>query len=695
MKNVDPRDIRSFALVGHGGSGKTSIGEAILFLSGANNRLGKVDDRSSVLDHEPEEQEKGHSLSSHFLSVEFEGRRLHVVDTPGDGNFIFDAQIVLNGVDAAVVVVSAVDGVEVQTERTWGFAQDLGLPRVVFVNKVDRERADPDGAIAQVQEAFGVRVVPLQIPIGKEMGFKGVVDLVRQKALIFATDGSGKATEADIPADLQDRARAATEALMDAAASADDALIEKFLEAGELTAEELKTGLARGIASGSLVPALFGAAASNQGVRALLELTAAFPSPLDARPRTLGEGSAAREVRADATGPFVGLVIKTFNDPFAGKVNVFRVLSGSVNSEAGVQNAGKGTRERLSHLGVLRGKKSEGVDKAVAGDVVSVAKLKDTGTLDSLCDERAVYKVPPPVLPPPMMAYVVRARTKGDEDKVKGAIQKLLDEDPTLHVGHDELTKELTLAGMGQEHIEINVKRMRRKYGVDVELDLPLVPYKETIKGKARVQGRHKKQTGGRGQFGDCWLRLEPMPRGEGFQFVDEVVGGVVPRQYIPAVEKGVRETMVRGVLAGYPVVDVRVTLDDGSYHAVDSSEMAFKTAASKGFKKGFLEAKATLLEPIQDVDISVPEEAVGAVMGDVNGRRGRVVTMENRGRLTVIKAQIPLAEMLTYAPDLRSLTGGKGAFTMALSHNEEVPSHLLPKIVAESKRKVVEEEED
>lgn len=694
MKHSEARDVRTFALIGHGGCGKTSIGDAILFLSGANTRLGKVDDRSSVLDHEPEEQERGHSLSAHFASVDWDGRRLHVVDTPGDGNFVYEAWIALHGVDTAVLVVSAVDGVEVGTEKTWGFATELGLPRVVFVNKVDRERADPAAAVKDVEEGLGVRVVPLQVPIGREAGFRGVVDLVRQKALIFAPDGGGRVTEEAIPESLAAEVRAATEAMMDAAASADDELIEKFLEAGELTEDELRVGLAKGIAQGAIVPALFGSATANAGVAQLLDLTSVLPGPLGAAARTAHRGDEEVRVPPDPTGPFVGLVIKTFIDPFAGKVNVFRVLSGTVAADAPVLNSGKGVRERLAHLSMLRGKKQEPIDRATVGDVVAVAKLRETATLDTLCDESAALRVPPPPIPQPMMSYVVRPKSKGDEDKVKGAILKLLEEDPNLHIGHDELTKEIVLSGMGQQHIEINVKRLRRKYGVDVELDLPLVPYKETIKGSVRVQGRHKKQTGGRGQFADTWMRVEPLPRGGGFEFVDEIVGGAVPRQYIPAVEKGVRETMARGVLAGYPVVDVRVTLDDGGYHAVDSSEMAFKTAASKGFKKGFLDCRPTLLEPIYDLDVLVPEESVGDIMGDINGRRGRVITMENRGRSTLVKAQVPLAELLTYAPDLRSITGGKGSFTMSLSHNEEVPPHLLPKLVAESKRKVEEEED-
>ncbi len=694
MRHYDAADVRTFALLGHGGTGKTTLGEAVLFLAGGNTRQGRVEDGSSVLDAEPEEKEKGHSLSIHFLTVEWGEKRIHAVDTPGDGDFIYEAQAALLGVDAAVVVVSAVDGVEVQTEKTWSFAEAAAVPRVVFINKMDRERANPEGALESMRERLGVKGVPVQWPIGVEAGFRGVVDLITQEAWFFSTDGSGKVSRGSIPDSVKDEVRAATEVLMDAAASADDVLIEHFLEHGELTPEEVRKGLARGIAMGSLIPVLYGAASLNQGVRSLLDFASLLPSGMEAPLRT-GVGREGEVlVTPDPSAPLVAQVIKTLHDPFAGKVSVMRVLTGTMAQDQGAWNARKGVRERWGHIHFMKGRKQEAVDRAGPGDLVSVAKLKETATFDTLSDEKRPVELSTPSLPAPMMSYVIRARSKGDEDKVKIAIHKLMDEDPTLHTGHDELTRDLVLSGVGQGHVEMNVKRLKRKYGVDVELDLPLVPYKETAKASVKAQGRHKKQTGGRGQFGDTWLRIEPLPRGQGFQFEDEVVGGAVPRQFIPAVEKGLRETMARGVLAGYPVVDVKVALYDGSSHPVDSSEMAFKMAASKGFKKGFMEARPILLEPIQDMEISVPEDSVGEVMGDINGRRGRVITLENRGRNAVVKAQIPLAEVLTYAQDLRSMTGGKGAFTMAFAHHEEVPAHLQSKLIAESRRKVEEEED-
>ncbi len=695
MKRYEPKDIRTIAFIGHGGSGKTSLGEAFLFLCGANNRLGSVDDQTALLDFEPEEQKRAGSIATSFGTVEFEGRKINFADTPGDGNFLLDGRAALQGVDTAISVISAVDGVEVNTEKTWGFAREMNVPVVAFVNKMDRERANAAQVVEEITEVMGIRAVPLQLPIGQESGFRGVVDLVERQAHIFATDGSGKDSVEEVPAELADEVEAAVEAMVEAAAEADEELLEKYLEEGELTADEVRQGLVTGIRNRSFVPVLFGASARNQGVRQLLGMTAILPSPLEAAEReVMGDDGEVVMLGPDPERPFLGLVIKTINDPFSGKLTIFRVVGGSVDADTNVYNATKESKERFGPIHHMIGKKTINVGHAALGDIVAVAKLKDTSTFDTLCDEKQHMRVVVSELPAPMISYLVLAESKGEEDKIKQGLLRLAEEDPTIEVGQNEMVSEIQLSGMGQSHIDITVERMRRKYGIGARLELPPVPYKETIRGSTRVQGRHKKQTGGRGQFGDTWLRISPKERGGGFEFVDEIVGGAIPRTYIPAVEKGILECMARGPLAGYPVVDVQVVLDDGSTHPVDSSEMAFKTAGSKGFKKGFLECSPTLLEPIMELEITVPEENVGDIMGDVNGRRGKVLSMDPKGRNSVIKAQMPQAEVLEYAKVLQSVTGGKGSYTMRFSHNEEVPAHLQQKVIDASPFKVKDEDD-
>ncbi len=685
MKRYEPQDIRSIALVGHSGCGKTSLGEAIFFSAGANTRLGAVDDQTSMLDFEPEEHKRGGSISSAFGTVEWDGTKVNFIDTPGDGNFIYDGRSAMLGADAALCVISAVDGVEVNTEKAWKFATELQIPVGVFVNKMDRERADGPKAVADVQEVMGIRAIPLQVPVGKAEDFRAVVDLIGQQLITFADDDSGKVETGPVPDDLADEVEAATEAMVEAAAEADEELLEKYFDVGELTPDEIRQGLVAGIQSGSFVPVFYGSAHRNYGVGFLLDSLRMFPCALDAAPRRIRIDEDEAELPPDPDHSFAGLVIKSINDPFSGKLTIFRVLAGSIDADTNVVNTTKEGKERFGQINVLQGKKVVPVGHAVLGDIVAVAKLKDTSTFDTLSADKGGLVFVNDPLPQPMMSYIVRARSKGDEDKIKAGLIKLMDEDPTLAVGQHELTSEIVMSGMGQTHVDITIAKLARKYGVEVELDLPPVPYKETIKGSTRIQGRHKKQTGGRGQFGDTWLRIEPQPRGEGFKFTSEIVGGAIPRQYIPAVEKGIVESMVRGPLAGYPVVDVHVVLDDGSFHKVDSSEMAFKTAGSKGFKKGFLECKPTLIEPILDLEIVVPNENTGDIMGDVNSRRGRVITMEPRGRNSVIIAQMPHAEVLEYAKAVQSITGGKGSYTMSFSHNEEVPSHLISKIIDSS----------
>ncbi len=696
MKRYEPKDIRSIAIVGHSGCGKTSLGEAFFYITGVNTRLGAVDDQTSMLDFEPEEHKRGGSISSAFGAVEWNGTKVNFVDTPGDGNFIYDGRTAMLGADSAICVVSAVDGMEVNTEKAWRFAIDLSMPVGVFINKMDRERANPAKALEDIQEVMGVRAIPLQVPVGTEADFRGVVDLISKEMVTFAADDSGKVETGPIPDEVADEVEEATEAMIEAAAEADEELLEKYFDVGELTAEEVRQGLVVGIKTGSFVPVMFGAAGKNHGVGSLLDALSLFPDPLSGTPRQvrMGDSEDVEELTPDPERPFAGLVVKSVNDPFSGKLTIFRVVAGTIDADTSVINTTKDGKERFGQINVVQGKKVVPVGHAMLGDIVAVAKLKDTSTFDTLCADKHPLHVVNEPLPQPMMSYIVRAKSKGDEDKIKAGLLKLMEEDPTLAVSQHELTSEIVMSGMGQTHVDTTIAKLGRKYGVEVELDLPPVPYKETIKGNTRIQGRHKKQTGGRGQFGDTWLRIAPQPRGEGFLFKSEIVGGAIPRQYIPAVEKGIVESMVRGPLAGYPVVDVLVVLDDGSFHKVDSSEMAFKTAGSKGFKKGFLECSPTLIEPILDLEIVVPNENTGDIMGDVNSRRGRVITMEPRGRNSVIIAQMPHSEVLEYAKALQSITGGKGSYTMAFSHNEEVPAHLTQKIIDSSPFKQKEDDD-
>ena len=693
MKNYEPQEIRTVALIGHGGSGKTSLGEAILHLAGVNTRLGSVDEKTSLLDFEVEEQTRGGSIAASFSTVEYSGHKIHFADTPGDGNFILEARTALLGVDAAMAVVSAVDGVEVNTEKTWRYATDLNLPVGVFINKMDRERANPQQTLDDITEILGVRAVPLQVPIGIEAGFTGVIDLLSRQALAFPADGSGTPEASDIPADLADEVEEATEVMIEAAAEADEELLEKYLEEGELTEAEVRQGLVLGIRTGGFVPVFFGAATGNIGVDPMLRNLELFPCPLDAPIRAVRIKGEDETIGPDPDRPFAGLVCKTFAGG-TGKMTVLRILGGSIEGGSGVYNSSRESRERIGQLNHVIGSKTLPISKAVLGDIVAVAKMDSTRTLDTLCDDKNRVRFLVDEIPQPAISYVVVPGSKGDEDKIKSGLQRLMEEDPALTTSVDEMTSQIVMSGMGQSHIETTVAKLKRKFKLEVSLGLPPVTYKETIRGTTRVQGRHKKQTGGRGQFGDTWQRISPMPRGEGFTFDNEIKGGVIPSQYIPAVEKGVREAMIHGPLAGYPVVDIKVVLDFGSFHAVDSSEIAFKTAGSKGFKKGFLECSPILLEPVVEMEIIVPEENVGDIMGDMNSRRGRVLNMEPKGRSAVIKTHVPHAEVLEYAKVLQSITGGKGSYTMTFHHNEEVPTHLMPKVIAASPFKPKDDED-
>ncbi len=675
--------IRNIALVAHGGAGKTSLAEAMLFDAGVITRLGRIEEGNTALDFEPEEIKRTSSISTGLHQVPWKKHTVTLLDTPGDQNFFSDTKTCLQAADAALVLIDAVDGIKVQTEIGWEFLQDFQLPRAIVINKLDRERADFRRTLEDAKSMFQPKPIILQLPIGAEAGFKGVVDLISQKAYVYGADGKGKAGE--IPADMQDEVQAEREALIENIAEADDALVERYLEGETLSEDELRAALRKGTLARTFTPVLCASATANIGVDLLLDFVlATLPSPGD-RPARVGKDPASgKEVErtSDPSAPFSALVFKTISDPYAGRLTIFRVFSGTIGADGTFYNSRKEVRERYNQLLVILGKEQKPATGAGPGSIVAVAKLKETGTGDTLCDEahKIVYEPVAPI--PTLISYAVSAKTKGDEDKVFTSLTRLLEEDPSLRIDRLAETKEIILHGQGQIHIETTIERLRRKFNVEVQLNIPKVPYRETIKKKVRVQGRHKKQTGGHGQFGDCWVQFEPLPRGKGFEYVDAIVGGAIPRQYIPAVEKGIVESAARGVLAGYPCVDFRATVDDGSFHAVDSSEMAFKIAGSLAFRKAAEQADPVLLEPVMKVTVIAPDEFMGDIMGDLNSRRGRVLGMENAGKNQIINAYVPMSEFQTYAPDLRSMTGGRGIYRMEFSHYDEVPAHTAQKII-------------
>ena len=689
MAKYDSKSLRNIAIVGHGGTGKTSIAESMLFVAGKTDRLGRVDDGTSTMDWEPEEQKRRISISASAAFVDWDKHRINILDTPGDANFAMDTRSCLRVADAALVVIDAVGGVEFQTEKVWEAADEYALPRLIFINKMDRERADFAKALESIRQKLGKKGTPLFIPIGAEDKFKGIIDLMQMKALSF-DEAKGKVKAGDIPAELADEAKKFREAMTEDIAECDEALMDKYLESGELSAEELKTGLRKGVVSGSLFPVVCGVAVRNIGIAPLMDLIAAsLPSPLDrGDAKGINPVTGAEEKRSpDEKAPFSAFVFKTISDPFAGRLTLFRVYSGTASSDATFFNPSRKTTERFGNIFHLDGKTQRPAEIVIPGDIAAVSKLKETFTGDTMTDEKSPIQYEKVQPMPAIISFAVQPKSKGDEEKIMSGLNRLVEEDPTLNYRRDEQTREIILSGMGQVHIEIAVEKMKRKFGVDVTLTTPKVPYKETIKGKTTVQGRYKKQSGGRGQFGDTWLEIEPLPRGGGFEFVDKIVGGAIPRNFIPAVEKGIVEAMMEGVLAGYPVVDVRVSLFDGSFHTVDSSEMAFKIAGSMGFKKGVEQCNPTLLEPIVNIDIEIPDEYMGDVIGDLNSRRGRVIGMEPKGHNQVIKGQVPLAEILRYAPDLRSITSGRGTFTYTHSHYEEVPPMIAEKVIAAARK--------
>ena len=686
MKVYDAASIRNVAVVGHGGSGKTQLVSAMLFDAGMVHRLGKVDEGNTVTDYDDEEIARKHTLSASLAYAEWNQTKINLIDTPGFGNFFADARAALRVADCALVVVDGVAGVEVKTEKAWAVAEELGLPRVVVVNRLDRDRASVDRTLESLRQTWGRSIVPIQLPIGEERDFSGVVDLVAMKAYTFEADGSGKVTEGAVPADMADAVSSAREALVEMVAEADEPLMEKFFEAGSLTQEDLVAGLTTATRAAKLFPLVCAAALPNIGVPPVLEALLAYaPSPAD-RPFVALEAGARITRQADPTAPCAAFVWKTVADQFAGRITMFRVYQGTLKADSSVANTTRETPERLGHLIVMQGKTPASVSQVAAGDLGAVAKLKDTRTSDTLAEKAAGITFAPIDFPEPVLSYAIEPKSRGDEDKISTAMHRLEEEDGSIRYQRDPQTHELLLAGQGQMHIEVTVAKLKRRFGVDVLLKPPRIPYRETITAKVEAHGRHKKQTGGHGQFGDCKIRMEPLPSGDDFEFVIDIFGGSIPRQFIPAVEKGIQESRLRGYLAGYPVVDFRVVLYDGSYHDVDSNELSFKTAGWLAFKDGMSKAHPTLLEPIMNVEVHTPGDHAGDLMGDLNGRRGRISGMEAQGQTTIIKAQVPMSEMLTYEQHLTSVTGGRGAYHMAYSHYDEVPAHLQQKIVATAK---------
>ena len=683
----DVKLVRSVGVIGQGGAGKTSLADALVFAAGAATRLGRVDDGSSNFDFEPEEIRRKTTLTTALCSLTWKKHEITVVDTPGYANFLPDALNCLRACTGVIfTLMPAADELRVEAEKLWARAAELQLPVIAFVSRMDRERASFEAAVTDLQKILGAKPVVIQYPIGAAETFRGVVDLISMRALIGQPDGSLK--EEDVPAAIKDEAAAAREQMIELAAEANDTLTEKYLENGTLTNDEILEALREGTITHRFVPVLCGTASKPIGVQPLLDATINYLASAADLGTLKGIDAKIKEPierLPDVSEPFSGFVFKTVVDPFAGKLSIFRVLSGKVTADTTVLNVNKDSKERLGHLFKLAGKKQTQVADAIPGEIVAVAKLKDTATGDTLADEKAPILYPGFTLPPPAISFAVEPKSKGDEEKATQALIRMMEEDPSLEMHRDPQTHELILSGVGQLHIEVVIERLKRKYGAEVELRAPKVPYKETIKGRAEAQGKLKKQSGGRGQYGDAWLKVEPLPRGTGFEFVDQIVGGVVPRQYIPAVEKGVREALPEGFLAGYPIVDVRVTLYEGSYHDVDSSEMAFKIAASLGFRAAMAKAKPILLEPIMSMEVVVPDDAMGDVIGDLNSRRGKVLGVDSKPGGQVIRTQVPMSEVLKYSPDLRSMTSGRGSFTVAFSHYEELPAHLAERVIKEA----------
>ncbi len=693
---METKDLRNVAFISHGGAGKTSLADAFLFDAKVNTRLGSVDEGTSLLDFEPEELKRKKTLSSSLHHFTWEKSHINIIDTPGDANFSTDVQNCLQVVDAAIVAVDAVSGVQVQTEKVWKYADNFNLPRVIFINKVDMERSNFAQTIKGIEEILGKKPLVIQIPHGEESSFQGVIDLISMKAVKFSDDSTGEFTEEDIPDAMRAQAEEFNNKMIEDIAESSDVLLEKYLEGTALSPDEISNGLKQGVISGSLVPVLCGAASKNMGIQPLLNfIVNCFPSPLDRQSfKGINPSTEKEEERSAAKDdPLSALVFKTVADPYAGRLTIFRVVSGVLNSDSTVYNTTTSAKERIGQILKIEGKNQKATNPAIAGDLVAVAKLKTTTTGNTFCDEKHPITFTQLQLPEPVMQLALEPKSKGDEDKLISSLARLMEEDSTLKTIRDKQTKEFILAGMGQTHLDVAIEKMQRKFGVNVEVKTPKVAYKETVRSSAKGQGKLKKQSGGRGQFADTWLEIEPMPKGKGFEFVSKIVGGAIPRQYIPSVEKGIKEAMLEGVLAKFPVSDIKVTLYDGSFHDVDSSDIAFKIAASMGFRKIMQEAKPILLEPIMNVEVTVPDECMGDVIGDLNGRRGRIAGMEPKINYQVVKAHVPMAELLKYASELTAITGGRGSFSMEFDNYEEIPNQLSEKIIAQRKAELGIEE--
>ena len=677
MADYTTKDIRNIALISHAGSGKTSFAEAIVYNAGASNRFGKVDDGTTVSDYSEDEIERKVSISASILSFKYSGKRINIIDSPGYADFMGEMLSALNAADSAVLLVDAHDGIQVGTEKTWSMASDIGLARVIFLNKLDKENVNFYAVVDSIKERFGKSCVLVNMPIGTGPDFKGVIDLlsVGARHAMPLPDGEDK-----------EKALELRNALVEAIAEKNDELLEKYLEGKELSPEEIKNGFKKAVSNRELFPIYCGSATLNIGIKELMSnMFDILPSPLDMKIKKAKDPNTGqnKELKPDGTGNFSGFVFKTVSDPYVGQLTIFKVYTGSIKADTSFYNATKRTTERIGHILSVFGKEQRAVTEAIAGDIVAVAKLKDTLTGDSLCNEKDQIIFEPIEFPEPAISFSIKPKTRADEDKISIALHKLTNEDQTFKSKREDQTKELIISGMGDLHLDIMINRLKKRFGVDVGKGTPKVAYKETIKKMTKLQGKYKRQTGGHGQYGDCWLQLEPLERGKGFEFVDKVVGGVIPKNYIPSIEKGVVDAMSHGAIAGYQIVDIRVIVYDGSYHEVDSSDMAFKIAGAMALRKGVLEANPILLEPIMDVDVIVPEEFMGDITGDLNSRRGRIAGMDVQGKYQVIKAKVPIAEMSKYASELKSITGGRGSYSMRFSHYDEVPAKQAQAIVA------------
>ena len=695
MKEYKSSSIRNVGIVSHGGAGKTSLAEAFLYSAGAVNRLGRVDDGTATTDFEPEEIKRKVTISAALAPCEWRDHKINCVDTPGYADFVAEVKGVLRAVDGVVVVLCAASGVEVETEKVWRYANDANLPRIAFINKMDRENADFDTVVETMKQRLnGAAIVPLTLPIGAVESFMGIIDLVAMKAYAPANPQGTQYIETEIPADLIGKALEARQTLIEAAAETDDDLLTKYLEGEELSDDEIRNGLVQGVAVGKICPVLCGSASKNIGINQLLDAIVKYiPSPHDRVVASVHPSTKA-SIERKAGDSFSALVFKTNADPFVGRLSFIRVFSGVLKPDGTLYNSSRDKSERIGSIFSMRGKTQDALTIANAGDIVVVAKLQETVTGDTLCDKENPVLFDPIAYPKPMFTMSIEAKNKGDEDKLGNALFRMQDEDATFRVKKNSETFQLLVSGLSDMHLDVITERMKRKFGVDVKLQDPKIPFRETLRSSVKVEYKHKKQSGGHGQYGHVWLQLDPLPAGSGFEFAENIFGGAVPRQYFPAVEKGVRDAMQGGVLAGYPLTDFKVTLVDGSYHDVDSSEMAFKIAASGALKKGVLQGKPVLLEPIYNLEVTVPENSMGDIIGDFNSRRGRILGMEPIGNgLGVVRAHAPLAEVFRYSIDLRSLTQGRGCFDMRFDHYEDVPQRIAENIIAAHKKEKAEEE--